>query len=159
MALDTTGIKLEEISYKYPKSFQTLGYDVSLDTDSAYKPKILSTFQMCINSILILLMMKPGQYPSAPDLGIDIESYLHEYSDDKTIPMQIKNKLVDQCNRLNVVGITIDCYFDKTVDGYDALVIEITGTDQLGYGSSSNNVIIGITYNKLNKLYVRQVSV
>ena len=59
---------------------------------------------MCINSILTLLFMKPGQYPSIPELGIDIESYLHEYSDDRTIPQKIKTMLNDQCNRIEVTG-------------------------------------------------------
>ena len=100
--------------------------------------------------------MKPGQYPSIPELGIDIESYLHEYADDPNIPSEIKNKLTDQCNRIEVTGIQIDCYIDQTDDGTNALVVKVTGTDKLGYGSQSGNVIIGISYDKLNRLYVRK---
>ena len=83
MALDTKGIWLDEVSGKYPENFQYLKYDVALDYDSMYKPKILSSFESGINIILTLLFMKPGQYPSIPELGIDIESYLFRYSDDK----------------------------------------------------------------------------
>lgn len=153
--IDTKGITLEEINNKYPKIFQTLGYDVLLDTDDTYKPKVISTFQMCINSVLTLLYMKPGQYPSIPELGIDIESYLHEYADDQSIPTQIENKLRDQCNRLEVVGLTFKCYIDQTEDGTNALVIKVNGNERLSYGSESSNVIIGITYDKLNRLYSR----
>ena len=156
MALDEKGIYLSEVDKRYPRSFQTLGYDVLMDTDSTYKPKVISTFEMCVNAILTLLYMKPGQYPSIPDLGIDIESYLHEYADDPNIPSEIKNKLTDQCNRIEVTGIQIDCYIDKTDDGTNALVVKVTGTDKLGYGSQSGNVIIGISYDKLNRLYVRK---
>ena len=95
MSLDEKGITLSEIRGKYPPSFQTLNYDILMDVDSMYKPKVISSFEMIINSILMLLFMKPGQYPSIPELGIDIESYLHEYSDDKSIPMKIKTKLIE----------------------------------------------------------------
>lgn len=156
MALDEKGIYLSEVDKRYPRSFQTLGYDVLMDTDSTYKPKVISTFEMCVNTIITLLYMKPGQYPSIPELGIDIESYLHEYADDPNIPSEIKNKLTDQCNRIEVTGIQIDCYIDQTDDGTNALVVKVTGTDKLGYGSQSGNVIIGISYDKLNRLYVRK---
>lgn len=159
MALDEKGIYLSEIRHKYPPDFQLLNYDVLLDTDSMYKPKVISTFEMAVNSILMLLFMKPGQYPSIPDLGIDIESYLHEYSDDPNIPMTIKNKLLDQCNRIDVIGINVDVRFDKTSDGYDALVVDIQGNEYLGYGNESGHIIIGISYDKLNRLYVRRVSI
>ena len=72
------------------------------------------------------------------------------------IPSEIKNKLTDQCNRIEVTGIQIDCYIDQTDDGTNALVVKVTGTDKLGYGSQSGNVIIGISYDKLNRLYVRK---
>lgn len=154
--LDPKGIKLSEVDIKYPKTFQTLGYDVSLDYDEMSKPKILSTFELCVNSILTLLFMKPGQYPSIPTLGIDINKYLFEYSDDPNIIGKIKNDLNDQCNRIQLTGLTFECSFDTTEDGDKALVIMITGNEKLTYGSKSNSVIIGITYDKLNRLYMRK---
>ena len=158
MALDNKGIYLAEIDRKYPKVFQSLGYDVMLDTDSMYKPKVISTFQLCVNTILTLLFMKPGQYPSIPDLGIDIESYLHEYSDDPNIPIEIATKLNEQCNRLQLTGIKINCYIDKLSDNStDALVVDVTGTERLSYGSKGRRVLIGITYDKLKRLYTKQI--
>lgn len=157
--LDEKGITLAEIKGKYPPSFQSLNYDVLLDVDSMYKPKVISSFEMIINSIIMLLFMKPGQYPSIPELGIDIESYLHEYSDDKSIPMQIKNKLIEQCNRISIIGIDIDVSIDKTNEGVDALLIEVTGNDYLTYGSESGHIIIGISYDKLNRLYVKKIPI
>lgn len=155
MALDEKGITLAEVSNKYPESFQTLGYDVLMDVDGYNKPKVISTFEMCINVILTLLKMRPGQYPSIPELGIDIEKYLHEYADDPNIPNEIRNKLYDQCNRLNVVNIDIEVYIDRAVDGTNALIVKLTGSDTLTYGEPSSNVIIGITYDKLNRLYTK----
>lgn len=156
MGLDPKGIALAEVSNKYPRSFQTLGYDVLLDVDSMYKPKVITTFQMCVNAISTLLFMKPGQYPSIPDLGIDIESYLHEYADDPNTPAKIKTSLQEQCNRINIVGIDVDCSIDQFPDGTNALVVKITATEKLAYGSQGNTVIIGISHDKLNRLYAKQ---
>lgn len=158
MALDTKGITLSEVKNKYPPGFQTLNYDVLLDSDSMYKPKVISSFEQGINIILTLLFMKPGQYPSIPELGIDIESYLFEYADDPHIPQEIRNKLIDQCNYIDIVGLDISVRLDKTTEGYDAVIIEVTGNERLGYGNESGHVIIGISYDKLNRLYVRKVS-
>lgn len=156
--LDTKGIRLAEVTGKYPQRFQSLNYDALLDSDSMYKPKVISSFDLAVNTILMLLMMKPGQYPSIPELGIDIESYLFEYSDDKRIPGEILNKLNDQCNLLQLTGIEINVSFDKTSEGIDALVVDITGTDRLNYGNDSGHIIIGISYDQLNRLYVRKVT-
>lgn len=157
MALDEKGITLAEVVNKYPRRFQTLGYDALMDVDAFNKPKVISTFEMCVNAILTLLKMKPGQYPSIPELGIDVEQYLHEYVDNDSIPMEIQNKLNDQCNRIEITGITFDVFFDKCSDGTNALVIRIEGTDTITYGLHNNVVVIGITYDKLNRLYTKKV--
>ena len=159
MALDTKGITLAEVTNKYPASFQTLGYDILMECDAYNKPKVISTFEMCVNAILTLLKMKPGQYPSIPELGIDIEKYLHEYADDPNIPNEIKTKLLEQCNKLQEVDITIDVYIERANDGVNALVVKVEGSDTLTYGEKHPGVIIGITYDKLNRLYSRKVYV
>lgn len=159
MALDTNGIFLDEVTGKFPRSFQTINYDVLLDTDSMGKPKVISSFELGINIILTLLFMKPGQFPSIPTLGIDIESYLFEYADDPRIPTEIRNKLIDQCNYLDIVGFDIEVRLDKTQEGFGAIIIEITGNERISYGSDSGHIIIGISYDKLNRLYVRRVNI
>jgi hypothetical protein len=156
MALDEKGITLAEVANKYPVSFQTLGYDVLMECDAYNKPKVISTFELCVNAILTLLKMKPGQYPSVPELGIDIEKYLHEYADDPQIPLEIKNKLYDQCVELNRVEIDIDVFIEKSSDGSNALIVKIEGSDALTYGEKHPTAIIGITYDKLNRLYTRK---
>ena len=58
MALDEKGITLAEIRNKYPPDFQILNYDVLMDSDSMYKPKVISSFDLIINSILTLLFIE-----------------------------------------------------------------------------------------------------
>ena len=153
--LDPIGIYLAEIDYKYPRVLQTLGYDVLFDTDELNKPNVISTFQMCVNSILMLLKMKPGQFPSIPELGIDIDQYLHEYSDDKTIPNTIRSKLEEQLNVIGYVGLTVDVFNDITEEGVPALVVRISGSERLTYHENVPTVVIGITYDQLGKMYTR----
>lgn len=151
------GITLEEIKYMLPKGFQTLGYDILLDTDNFDKPKVIGTFDLCVNTVLMLLFMKPGQFPSIPELGIDIEQYLHEYADDKEIPKKILDQLNEQCNRLQVAGVELDVMVttleDKTTN---ALIVYVKGTPTLAYGQPDQIAIIGITVDKLNRLYAKR---
>ena len=158
MALDPVGISIDEVNKMYPKQFQRVGYDLALDFDSMGKPKVLSSFQVGVNAILTLLIMKPGQFPSIPELGIDIESYLHEYSDDKNIPIEITNKLMDQCNRLEIIGLKIEVSITQTSEGIDALLIDVSGNEYISYGNETDHVVIGISYDKLNRLYVRKIN-
>ena len=158
MSLDTKGITMAEVGKMFPIDFQPIGYDFAFGTDSMGRPKVLSSFQIGVNAVLTLLFMKPGQFPSIPDLGIDIDSYLHEYSDDENIPIEIKEKLTEQCNRLDIIGLKINVSLEHMEDNKDALLIDITGTESLCYGNETDHVIIGISYDKLNRLYVKQIN-
>ena len=105
---------------------------------------------------MTLLFAKPGNFPSIPELGIDVEQYLLDYADNSRIPAEIKNKLVDQCNKLQIIGIDIEVFVDIDQSGNNVLVLKITGTDKLTYGSDNNRVFIGITYDNLNRIYMKQ---
>ena len=154
--LDEKGITLDEVNAKFPRIYQSLGYDALLDVDAYNKPRVASSFELGVNAILTLLFMKPGQFPSIPELGIDIEQYLHEYSNNSKLPKIIENKINDQCNRLQYTGMDVECFMDKTSDGYDALVVKITGTERMAKGTMGNVVYLGISYDKLNRLYTKR---
>lgn len=153
--LDLKGITLAEVENRYPSTAQILGYDVLMDVDEFHKPKVINTFQMCINMILTLLLMKPGQYPSIPELGINIEKYLLEYADDDSIPAKVTNAIYDQCNRLEMTGIKVKCYINRLDPSHNELVVEITGDEIITY-NDVQKAVIGISYDKLNRLYIRK---
>lgn len=153
--LDPTGITLAEINTKYPSIFQLTGYDVLMDTDATGKPCVISSFRSCVNAILYLLYLRPGQYPSIPELGINVAKYLYSYSDDKSIPMEIKQQLETQCKALKIIGLDIECSISPIDDNKSALIISITGTDVVSYGEKSNKCIIGISPDKLDRLEYR----
>ena len=156
--LDTKGITLAEIQNRYPPQVQLLGYDVLMDVDEFHKPKLITSFQMCVNIILTLLMMKPGQYPSIPELGIDIEQYLMEYSDDDSIPTKITNAIYDQYNRISLTGIEVRAFFSKINPSRHELCVEIKGSELITYSEEQQSVVIGISYDRLNKLYINKYS-
>ena len=89
---------------------------------------------------------------------LELLSYLQK-KDGVLMAMDIKNKLIDQCNRIDIIGVDIDIRFDKTSDNLDALVVEVSGSEYLGYGNESSHIIIGISYDKLNRLYVRKLPI
>lgn len=154
--LDIKGITLAEVRNKYDVSMQSLGFDTCLDVDSGNKPKILSTFELVVNSIVALLMMKPGQYPSIPELGIDIESYLFEYSDDVMLVNKLQAALEDQCNRLGWSGVTTNIFVDETSDGIPVIVVAIDGVIYYANEVKKQHAIVGISYDKLNRVYARK---
>lgn len=66
--------------------------------DNFEKTKILSESQTIVNNFLILLYGKPGFYPSVPLLGLDIQQYLYNFTDDIDTD-QIKAAVAYQCPR------------------------------------------------------------
>jgi len=55
--------------------------ELTLDINSFDKPKELSSVGAWSQLILNLMFIKPGTYPSIPELGIGIEDYQYEYMD------------------------------------------------------------------------------
>jgi hypothetical protein len=154
--LDLKGISLEEVQNKYNVSMQTLGFDTPLDVDSGNKPLVISTFELVVNSIITLLMMKPGQFPSIPELGLDIESYLFEYSDDPNVILRLKAGLEDQCNRLGWSGITTDIFVDEVENGIPVIVVTVDGVIYYSTEAKRQHAVVGISYDKLKRVYIRK---
>lgn len=73
--------------------------DPSYGVDSFNKPKMLNDSQTLVNNIVLILMGKPGFYPSQPELGMNIGNYLYSLEGDIDVN-EIKSKLVEQCSDL-----------------------------------------------------------
>ena len=61
--------------------------------------KVLSESETLIDNILMILLNRPGFYPSIPWLGMDVSQYLYSF-EDSIDPLQIKVKLASQCREL-----------------------------------------------------------
>lgn len=61
--------------------------------------KVLTESQTLISNVLMILLNKPGFYPSIPWLGMDVAQYLYTFSDEID-ELKIKAKLAAQCSEL-----------------------------------------------------------
>lgn len=134
------------------------GYDLTFELNEFHNPKIRSEIEMIKNVILFILFSKPGQYPSLPTLGLNIEEKLYSFYDELD-PDELKNDLIDQCKILkfyfnnSMIGIRKYIYQDKP-----SLIIHIEGKETFPSGymrdgrKDATKYLIGITLNDLNKM-------
>lgn len=76
-----------------------IGYDGTFEMNEFNEPRIRSEIEVVKNTILYILFTKPGQYPSLPSIGLDIESKLYSFYDEINTE-DLKEKLINQCNAL-----------------------------------------------------------
>lgn len=135
-----------------------IGYDSTFELNEFSQPRISSEIEVIKNVVLYVLFSKPGQYPSLPHLGMDVQSLLYSFYDEID-ENDLKDQMITQCNALGV-------YFDQgTVEfkkikyqGKPSLLIHIEGNENYppGYMKDSidnaNRYLIGITFDELNKM-------
>jgi len=92
MALFENGI----FNYE-PVEQPVIELDPTFDTNNFGQVKILSESETYVRNLLLILMGKPGFYPSIPELGMDIGQYLYGFEDEINISA-IKSKLASQCS-------------------------------------------------------------
>jgi len=139
----------------------TLGYDTTFELDDFSKPRLRGESELVKNVVLFILFTKPGQYPSLPHIGLDIQNRLHSFYDELR-EEDLKSEIISQCSALGV-------YFKNgAVDirkakyrGKPSLMIHIsTTTDNTtirDYSealteSSQRTFQIGITFDELNQM-------
>lgn len=71
--------------------------DPVFGTNDYGKPKMLTENQTLANNFLMLLLGKPGFFPSLPMIGIDIGQYLYKFVDDINVD-ELKSKIAIQCS-------------------------------------------------------------
>lgn len=135
-----------------------IGYDGTFEMNEFNEPRIRSEIEVIKNTILYILFTKPGQYPSLPSIGLDIESKLYSFYDEINTE-DLKEKLINQCNALGayinsgMVDIRKQKYRNKP-----SLLIHIEGTETYPEGymkdsyNGSDRYLIGITFDQLNKM-------
>lgn len=135
-----------------------LGFDTTFELNDFEQPKILSDVETIAHVILFILFAKPGQYPSLPMIGMNIENELYSFYDELDVN-DLKDRLIDQCSILQV-------YFDGNIVSFDkriyqdkpSLLIHISGKSEYPKGymkdlhSSLSQYRIGITFDELNQM-------
>lgn len=77
----------------------SLGQDVDFYMDEFGKPTTYSEKDSIAKMILNLLLMKPGNLPSEPFMGVDIRKYLYMREDEIDVN-ELKNAIYNSCHSL-----------------------------------------------------------
>lgn len=124
-----------------------IGREVDFGLNNFGKQNILSQSESMAQLIINLLLMKPGQMPSMPHMGINIKKWLYEFEDDlNTLILQreieeqcsimvpyinTENMVVTFMKRLPEPVLLIIIPFDIMEDGKDLVI---------GFKKSTNNL-------------------
>lgn len=134
-----------------------LGYDVAFGLDDFGKPLLKSEAALMKNVILFVLFSRPGQYPSLPNIGLDIQSLLYSFYDEID-NNDLKAKIIAQCTALGTYFDSNNIIVRKIIyRNKPSLMIHIEGTDTTlptGYTvkSDTEKYQIGITFDELDQM-------
>lgn len=131
----------------------TLPRDIGLGKDNFQKSKIYNETDSLVNYILNILLMKPGNMPSMPEIGVNIGQYIQPNMQQELDPELIKGLIVSNCDELLpylssdelIVTITRDTY------GRDVLLIKIPLVMDEG-SKNEQDVYYAFYRNELNNL-------
>ena len=139
-----------------------VGYDTSFALNDFSQPKLRSELELIKNTLLYILFTKPGQYPSLPNIGMDIETLLYSFYDELDTNALAKD-IIAQCTALGAYfnDGTIQIKKIKYKDS-PSLIIYIDGTETYpiinnylvdeNYLLGPNKYMIGITFDELDKM-------
>lgn len=101
--------------------------DVGLSKDNFQKSKIFNETDSLINYILNILLMKPGNMPSMPHIGVNIGQYVQPHMQNEIDPELIKGLISENCVDLLPYLSSDDLIVVITQDdiGRDVLLIKI----------------------------------
>ena len=74
--------------------------DVGLVKDDFQKSTIYNKYQSLVNYILNILLMKPGNLPTMPNIGVDITKYIKNNMSEILDPEQIRGLIATNCKEL-----------------------------------------------------------
>ena len=74
-------------------------HEIVFGVDNFGKQKELSEAETIAQMLLNLFLMRPGQLPSLPHIGMDIRKFLYKFEEDINTD-QIRDEIVSQCSAL-----------------------------------------------------------
>lgn len=135
-----------------------VGYDTTFELNEFGQPRIRSEIEMIKDVLLFVLFAKPGQYPSLPMIGIDIQSMLYSFYDEINCA-DLQNQIIEQCAALGTFFSDGTIAIRKTIyRGHPSLLINIQGQESYPSGylkdsiGNANQYMIGITFDDFNNM-------
>ena len=122
--------------------------EVILSKGSFGKAKELSGKLAIIKQILNLILMQKNTHPSDKDMGVDIESYLHEFADQNVLS-SIKQEISSQILKYtNIQLLDVEPTF-VAVSNYTYLVVQV----KFKYGNELTGMLMNFEdYNKTKQV-------
>lgn len=143
----------------------SIGWDTTFELNEFGEPRIRSDMETLKNVLLFILFAKPGQYPSLPQIGMDIETTLFNYYDEID-EVEIGNQLLEQCNMLGAYITNGTITIKKTkYKNHPSLLIGIDAketypsTYKRDNSTTASKYLIGVTFDDLNNLIYTSASV
>lgn len=135
-----------------------IGYDTTFELNEFNEPRIRSEIEVIKDVLLFILFSKPGQYPSLPTIGIDIQSLLFSFYDEIKED-DLEYKISEQCKAMGLYFNDGTIQIKKTkYRGNPSLMISIEGAEKYpdGYMKDHINIadryLIGITFDELDRM-------
>lgn len=101
--------------------------DVGIDKDNFQKSRIFNETDSLINYILNILLMRPGNMPGMPELGVNIGQYVHPSMQSSINSEKIKGLITSNCENLLPYLTADEVFVGVAQDEYgrDVLLIKI----------------------------------
>lgn len=80
-------------------SFYKDNKELDFDLDGFGRQKVLTEAESAYRQILLLLFLRPGDYPSLPEMGINISKEIRYKNMDYVLGTTLKEKIVDQIRK------------------------------------------------------------
>lgn len=135
-----------------------IGYDTTFELNEFSEPRIRSEIEVVKDVILFILFSKKGQYPSLPNIGLDLQSLLYSFYDELN-ENNIKFEIEEQCKAMGLYLSNGTVQIKKTMyRSKPSLMISINGTEKYPSGymkdrmDISNSYLIGITFDELDRM-------
>lgn len=116
--------------------------EVSFDLNKHNKPKLLSDRESVVQLITMALFMVPGNIPSLPKVGVNVNQYLYKSSDEFNEQKLIAD-LEFSCGALLNGGVYITNVRFRIVETVNGPVF-ILAMDVDGVGEEDNTLIMGL---------------
>jgi hypothetical protein len=138
-----------------------IGYDLTFELDKFNKPRLCGEAELVKNVLLTILFGKPGNFPSLPNVGMNIQSRLFSFYDEIT-ESGLRDEIIAQCGALGAYFKHNRIYIKKIMyKGQPSLLIHVeTDFDENAITSlysdketdDINKFNIGITFDELDHL-------
>ena len=134
-----------------------IGYDLSFEMNEFQEQRICSDLETLKNVLLFIIFTKPGQYPSIPQIGLNIKDELYTNYDEFDVN-NFRTQLIEQCALLDAY-ITDGTIAIKKVmyRNTPSLIIRLEGTANLPSAykvpkASKTQYYIGLTYDDMKNM-------